>query len=180
MEGLRFRSPTVRNSTFVQVLLVPGIRVRRCIVEGIAVIFPRDEVVVKISRAVNDRLQARKLNFILLVQVSDELISIGADREAKGLQLLGVQIGEAVQAFQEQRGIGYGLGPVVLGIQIAEQLAPLENAHVDEVAIESPPELSRRRATGAAFHAMWCGAFRRTCRQRMPVRRKRVLRFTGT
>lgn len=129
------------SAALLKVSLVPDIRAARGIRESIYVIFVGDEVVIEVLDAVDSWLKVRHREIIQLVQVRHELVSIVSYFESVGLKCSRVQTTLGIQADQERIGVGDRFCPVVFCLLVTKELAPFKHARVDEIPVESAPEL---------------------------------------
>lgn len=92
---------TVGYATFTEEALILGFRATRRVLEGIDVIFHREQVLIKVLDAVEGWQNSRNGYVVQIVKVHNKLVSIGPHLYVELLKLLLSKIGSGVQTFRE-------------------------------------------------------------------------------
>lgn len=101
----------------------------------------RKQVVVEVAHTLLSHCQFRDVHYLLQIEMRDKLISVRSHFGQVAVEFRLCHPQFVKQAVEKRCGIGDNLLPVVLPARIAKELAPFQNADVEEVAANVHPKL---------------------------------------
>ena len=122
-------------------LSVMGVRILWRVMKCVGVVLHVNQILVEVTNAVNHWLNAWDLNVVQFIKVRDELIPIRPDFLTEHLEGCRVQSSSRIKAVLKVRCVSNAPRPVMLRLQISEELAPFEKAHIYEIAVQCYPKL---------------------------------------